>query len=80
MAPKRWRARGGPVASAEPPRAPARFTSDCNIPLKLFLEEKRFAKYEDLKMAVFDFFDSQSAAFWKKGINNLPERTHSCDK
>uniref|UniRef100_A0A8R1HWW1 Uncharacterized protein n=1 Tax=Caenorhabditis japonica TaxID=281687 RepID=A0A8R1HWW1_CAEJA len=43
-------------------------------PLKLFLKEKRFAKYEDLTMAVFDFFDSQSAAFWKKGIGDLPER------
>uniref|UniRef100_A0A2Q4T7Q6 Uncharacterized protein n=1 Tax=Caenorhabditis japonica TaxID=281687 RepID=A0A2Q4T7Q6_CAEJA len=43
-------------------------------PLKLFLKEKRFAKYEDLKMAVFDFFDSQSAAFWKKGIDERPER------
>uniref|UniRef100_A0A8R1E3Y2 Histone-lysine N-methyltransferase SETMAR n=1 Tax=Caenorhabditis japonica TaxID=281687 RepID=A0A8R1E3Y2_CAEJA len=42
-------------------------------PLKLFLKEKRFAKYEDLKMAVFEFFDSQSAAFWKKGIDDLPE-------
>uniref|UniRef100_A0A8R1HN85 Mariner Mos1 transposase n=1 Tax=Caenorhabditis japonica TaxID=281687 RepID=A0A8R1HN85_CAEJA len=43
-------------------------------PQKLFLKEKRFAKYEDLKMAVFNFFDSQSAAFWKKGIDDLPER------
>uniref|UniRef100_A0A8R1IX19 HTH_48 domain-containing protein n=1 Tax=Caenorhabditis japonica TaxID=281687 RepID=A0A8R1IX19_CAEJA len=43
-------------------------------PLKLFLKEKRFAKYEDLKMAVFDFFDSQSAAFWKNVIDDLPER------
>uniref|UniRef100_A0A8R1DQ12 Mariner Mos1 transposase n=1 Tax=Caenorhabditis japonica TaxID=281687 RepID=A0A8R1DQ12_CAEJA len=32
-------------------------------PLKLFLKKKRFAKYEYLKMAVFDFFNSQSAAF-----------------
>uniref|UniRef100_A0A8R1DIR1 Transposase n=1 Tax=Caenorhabditis japonica TaxID=281687 RepID=A0A8R1DIR1_CAEJA len=40
----------------------------------LFLKKKRFAKYEDLKMAVFDFFDSQSTAFWKKGIDDLPER------
>uniref|UniRef100_A0A8R1IF03 Histone-lysine N-methyltransferase SETMAR n=2 Tax=Caenorhabditis japonica TaxID=281687 RepID=A0A8R1IF03_CAEJA len=43
-------------------------------PLKLFLKQKRFVKYEDFKMAVFDFFDSQSAAFWKKGIDDLPER------
>uniref|UniRef100_A0A8R1HQ14 SGNH domain-containing protein n=1 Tax=Caenorhabditis japonica TaxID=281687 RepID=A0A8R1HQ14_CAEJA len=45
-----------------------------NRPLKLFLKEKRFAKYEALKMTVFDFFDSQSAAFGKKGIDDLPER------
>uniref|UniRef100_A0A8R1DLM7 HTH_48 domain-containing protein n=1 Tax=Caenorhabditis japonica TaxID=281687 RepID=A0A8R1DLM7_CAEJA len=42
--------------------------------LKLFLKEKRFAKRENLKTAVFDFFDSQSAAFWKKGIDDFPER------
>uniref|UniRef100_A0A8R1IC43 Histone-lysine N-methyltransferase SETMAR n=1 Tax=Caenorhabditis japonica TaxID=281687 RepID=A0A8R1IC43_CAEJA len=43
-------------------------------PLKLFLKEKRFGKYEDFKMAVFDFFDSKSAAFWKKSIKDLHER------
>uniref|UniRef100_A0A8R1EMG6 Histone-lysine N-methyltransferase SETMAR n=1 Tax=Caenorhabditis japonica TaxID=281687 RepID=A0A8R1EMG6_CAEJA len=42
--------------------------------LKLFLKKKRFAKDEGLKMAVFDFFDSQSAAFWKKSIDDLSER------
>uniref|UniRef100_A0A8R1DW90 Histone-lysine N-methyltransferase SETMAR n=1 Tax=Caenorhabditis japonica TaxID=281687 RepID=A0A8R1DW90_CAEJA len=58
-----------------PPYSPDIAPSDYHLfcPLKLFLKEKRFAKYEDLKMAVFDFFDSQSAAFWKKGIDDLPE-------
>uniref|UniRef100_A0A8R1IFI2 Transposase n=2 Tax=Caenorhabditis japonica TaxID=281687 RepID=A0A8R1IFI2_CAEJA len=59
-----------------PPYSPDIAPSDYHLfrPLKLFLKEKRFAKYEDLKMAVFDFFYSQSAAFWKKGIDDLPER------
>uniref|UniRef100_A0A8R1EED8 HTH_48 domain-containing protein n=1 Tax=Caenorhabditis japonica TaxID=281687 RepID=A0A8R1EED8_CAEJA len=59
-----------------PPYSPDITSSDYHLfrPLKLFLKEMRFAKYEDLKMAVFDFFDSQSAAFWKKGIDDLPER------
>uniref|UniRef100_A0A8R1DZ90 Transposase n=1 Tax=Caenorhabditis japonica TaxID=281687 RepID=A0A8R1DZ90_CAEJA len=59
-----------------PPYSPDIAPSDYHLfrPLKLFLKEKRFAKYEDLRMAVFDFFDSQSAAFWKKGIDDLPER------
>uniref|UniRef100_A0A8R1DVR7 Histone-lysine N-methyltransferase SETMAR n=1 Tax=Caenorhabditis japonica TaxID=281687 RepID=A0A8R1DVR7_CAEJA len=59
-----------------PPYSPDIEPSDYHLfrPLNLFLKEKRFAKYEDLKMAVFDFFDSQSAAFWKKGIDDLPER------
>uniref|UniRef100_A0A8R1HL54 Histone-lysine N-methyltransferase SETMAR n=2 Tax=Caenorhabditis japonica TaxID=281687 RepID=A0A8R1HL54_CAEJA len=61
---------------SHPPYSPGIAPSDYHLfrPLKLFLKEKRFAKYEDLKMAVFDFFDSQSAAFWKKGIDDLPER------
>uniref|UniRef100_A0A8R1EG84 Uncharacterized protein n=1 Tax=Caenorhabditis japonica TaxID=281687 RepID=A0A8R1EG84_CAEJA len=48
-----------------PPYTPDIAPSDYHLfrPLKLFLKEKRFAKYEDLKMAMFDFFDSQSAAF-----------------
>uniref|UniRef100_A0A8R1ES52 Histone-lysine N-methyltransferase SETMAR n=1 Tax=Caenorhabditis japonica TaxID=281687 RepID=A0A8R1ES52_CAEJA len=59
-----------------PPYSPDIASSDYHLfrPLKMFLKEKRFAKYEDLKMAVFDFFDSQSAAFWKKGIADLPKR------
>uniref|UniRef100_A0A8R1HUJ9 Mariner Mos1 transposase n=1 Tax=Caenorhabditis japonica TaxID=281687 RepID=A0A8R1HUJ9_CAEJA len=59
-----------------PPSSPDIAPSDYHLfrPLKLFLKEKRFAKYEDLKMAVFDFFDSQSGAFLKKGIDDLPER------
>uniref|UniRef100_A0A8R1DQY3 Histone-lysine N-methyltransferase SETMAR n=1 Tax=Caenorhabditis japonica TaxID=281687 RepID=A0A8R1DQY3_CAEJA len=59
-----------------PPYSPDIAPSDYHLfrPLKLFLKEKRFAKYKDLKMAVFDFFDSQSAAFWKKGIGDLFER------
>uniref|UniRef100_A0A8R1DGZ4 Mariner Mos1 transposase n=1 Tax=Caenorhabditis japonica TaxID=281687 RepID=A0A8R1DGZ4_CAEJA len=46
-----------------PPYSPDIAPSDYNLfrPLKLFLKEKRFAKYEDLKMAVFDFFDSRQA-------------------
>uniref|UniRef100_A0A8R1I5Z4 HTH_48 domain-containing protein n=1 Tax=Caenorhabditis japonica TaxID=281687 RepID=A0A8R1I5Z4_CAEJA len=57
-----------------PPYSPDIALSDSHLfrPLKLFLKEKRFAKYEDLKMTVFDFFDSQFAAFWKKGIDDLP--------
>uniref|UniRef100_A0A8R1HQ21 Reverse transcriptase domain-containing protein n=1 Tax=Caenorhabditis japonica TaxID=281687 RepID=A0A8R1HQ21_CAEJA len=59
-----------------PPYSPDIASSHYHLfrPLKLLLKEKRFAKYEDLKMAVFDFFDSQSAAFWKKGIDDLPEQ------
>uniref|UniRef100_A0A8R1EI36 Histone-lysine N-methyltransferase SETMAR n=1 Tax=Caenorhabditis japonica TaxID=281687 RepID=A0A8R1EI36_CAEJA len=60
---------------SHPPYSPDIAPSDYHLfrPLKLFLKEKRFAKYEDLKIAVLDFFDSQSAAFWKKGIDD------SCD-
>uniref|UniRef100_A0A8R1HZE0 Histone-lysine N-methyltransferase n=1 Tax=Caenorhabditis japonica TaxID=281687 RepID=A0A8R1HZE0_CAEJA len=63
-----------------PPYSPDIAPSDYHLfrPLKIFLKEKRFAKYEDLKMAVFDFFDSTSAAFWKKGIDDLP-MAHSFD-
>ena len=43
-------------------------------PLKHFLSEKSFAKYEDLKLALSDFFDSQLPEFWVKGISNLPIR------
>uniref|UniRef100_A0A8R1E651 Mos1 transposase HTH domain-containing protein n=1 Tax=Caenorhabditis japonica TaxID=281687 RepID=A0A8R1E651_CAEJA len=43
-------------------------------PLKPFLKEKRFAKYEDHKMVVFDLFDTQPAAFWKKRTDDLRER------
>uniref|UniRef100_A0A8R1I9J2 Histone-lysine N-methyltransferase SETMAR n=1 Tax=Caenorhabditis japonica TaxID=281687 RepID=A0A8R1I9J2_CAEJA len=59
-----------------PPYSPDIAPSDYHLfrPLKLFLKKKRFAKNEVLKMAVFDFFDSQSAVFWKKGIDDLPER------
>uniref|UniRef100_A0A8R1DUV9 HTH_48 domain-containing protein n=1 Tax=Caenorhabditis japonica TaxID=281687 RepID=A0A8R1DUV9_CAEJA len=59
-----------------PPYSPDIAPSDYHLfrPLKLFLKNKRFAKYEELKMAVLDFFDSQSAAFWKKGIDDFPER------
>uniref|UniRef100_A0A8R1DJB5 Histone-lysine N-methyltransferase SETMAR n=1 Tax=Caenorhabditis japonica TaxID=281687 RepID=A0A8R1DJB5_CAEJA len=59
-----------------PPYSPDIAPSDYHLfrPLNLFLKEKRFAKYEYLKMAVFNFFDSQSAALWKKGIDELPER------
>uniref|UniRef100_A0A8R1DFN6 HTH_48 domain-containing protein n=1 Tax=Caenorhabditis japonica TaxID=281687 RepID=A0A8R1DFN6_CAEJA len=61
---------------SHPPYSPDIAPSDYHHfrPLHLFLKEKRFAKYEDLKMAVFDFFDSQPAAFWKKNIDDLPER------
>uniref|UniRef100_A0A8R1HSS5 Transposase n=2 Tax=Caenorhabditis japonica TaxID=281687 RepID=A0A8R1HSS5_CAEJA len=43
-----------------PPYSPDIAPPDYHLfrPLKLFLKEKRFAKYKDLKMAVFDFFDS----------------------
>uniref|UniRef100_A0A8R1I163 Histone-lysine N-methyltransferase SETMAR n=1 Tax=Caenorhabditis japonica TaxID=281687 RepID=A0A8R1I163_CAEJA len=48
-----------------PPYSPDIAPSDYHLfrPIKLFL-----------KMAVFNFFDSQSAAFWKKSIDDLPER------
>uniref|UniRef100_A0A8R1DHT2 HTH_48 domain-containing protein n=1 Tax=Caenorhabditis japonica TaxID=281687 RepID=A0A8R1DHT2_CAEJA len=45
-----------------PPYSPDIAPSDSDYhlfrPLKLFLKDKRFAKCEDLKMAVFDFVDS----------------------
>ena len=43
-------------------------------PLKQFLASKSFAKYEDPKLALFDFFDFQLPEFWAKGINDLPIR------
>ncbi|PAV59854.1 hypothetical protein WR25_13748 [Diploscapter pachys] len=43
-------------------------------PLKLFLASKSFAKYEDPKLALSDFFDSQLPEFWAKGISDLPIR------
>uniref|UniRef100_A0A8R1I3E8 Histone-lysine N-methyltransferase SETMAR n=1 Tax=Caenorhabditis japonica TaxID=281687 RepID=A0A8R1I3E8_CAEJA len=54
---------------SHPPYSPDIAPSDYHLfrPLKLFLKEKRFAKYEDLKMAVFDFFDTQSER-WLVGL------------
>ena len=43
-------------------------------PLKQFLASKSFAKYEDPKLALSDFFDSQLPEFWAKGISDLPIR------
>uniref|UniRef100_A0A8R1IAP2 HTH_48 domain-containing protein n=1 Tax=Caenorhabditis japonica TaxID=281687 RepID=A0A8R1IAP2_CAEJA len=38
------------------------------------IRSEAFREVRNLKTAVFDFFDSQSAAFWKKSIDDLPER------
>ncbi|PAV61338.1 hypothetical protein WR25_18189 [Diploscapter pachys] len=43
-------------------------------PLKFHLREKQIDKYDDLKMAVDDFFMSQSPEFWAKNISDLPNR------
>uniref|UniRef100_A0A8R1HTT8 Histone-lysine N-methyltransferase SETMAR n=1 Tax=Caenorhabditis japonica TaxID=281687 RepID=A0A8R1HTT8_CAEJA len=65
-----------------PPYSPDIAPSEYHIfrPIKLFLKEKRFAKYGDLKMAVFDFFDSQFGRVLEEG-QRRPTRAiaHSCD-
>ena len=43
-------------------------------PLKQFLASRSFAKYEDPKLALSDFFDFQLPEFWTKGNSNPPIR------
>lgn len=59
-----------------PPYSPDIAPSDYHLfrPLKASLAKKKFAKVDDVVRAVSDFFDSQSAQFWEKGIADLPSR------
>ena len=47
-------------------------------PLKQFLASRSFAKYEDPKLALSDFFDFQLPEFWAKGISDLPHSLDYC--
>lgn len=59
-----------------PPYSPDIAPSDYHLfrPLKASLAKKKFTKLEDVVRAVNDFFNSQSAQFWEKGIADLPIR------
>lgn len=43
-------------------------------PLKHFLSGQTFNSYDALKMAINSFFESQLPAFWRDGIQMLPDR------
>ena len=59
-----------------PPYSPDLAPSDYHLfrPLKAFLARKSFVDFDDVVRAVADFFDSQSPAFWEKGVSELPVR------
>lgn len=59
-----------------PPYSPDLAPSDYHLfrPLKAFLARKSFVDFDDIVRAVADFFDSQSPAFWEKGVSELPVR------
>lgn len=61
---------------AHPPYSPDLAPSDYHLfrPLKHHIHGKKFDNYEDLKMAVDDFFTLQLPDFWAKGISELPIR------
>ena len=56
-----------------PPYSPGLAPSDYRLfrSSEKFLSSKSFEKYEDLELAVSDFFDSQPFEFWAKGISDL---------
>jgi len=59
-----------------PPYSPDIAPSDYHLfrPLKQHLAGKSFAKYEDLKLDITNFFESRPLEFWAKGIDDLPNR------
>ena len=59
-----------------PPYSPDLAPSDYHLfrPLKAFLARKSFVDFDEVVRAVADFFDSQSPAFWEKGVSELPVR------
>ncbi|KAK6730298.1 hypothetical protein RB195_007017 [Necator americanus] len=45
---------------------------------KAFVAKKIFTKFEEVKQAISDFFDSQSPQFWEKGIADLHISADEC--
>lgn len=65
-----------------PPYSPDLAPSDYHLfrALKNFLRGQHFSDFDNLKVALANFFERQPAEFWERGIHSLPSRwTHVID-